>query len=110
MSEKNMTDDASWAPPAEADLAVLSPLGRRLEENRAPLKAAAWKKACLAILGFLALVNFFLRPPEPHFGLDEMLLFWPVFGLIAGVVMVFLVKRIIQPFFLERPEDYYGDL
>ena len=108
MSDKNIPD--TWSPPSEADLAHLSPLGRWLEKNRAPAKAATWKKALLVILGHLALANFILRPHEPHFGLDTLPLFWPVFGLAVGLAMIFLVKKIIQPYFLERPEDHYGDL
>jgi len=109
MSEQH-TPEPAWAPPSEVDLSALSPLGRWLEENRAPLKTSAWKKALALFLAVIAALNFFIRPHEPHFGLDVLPLFWPVFGLVAGVVMVFLVKRIIQPFFLKRPEDYYGDL
>ncbi|MDR2934768.1 MAG: hypothetical protein LBV70_02615 [Candidatus Adiutrix sp.] len=109
MSEKH-TPEPAWSPPSEADLSALSPLGRWLEENRAPLRASAWKKALRLLLAVLAGANFVLRPHEPHFGLDALPLFWPLFGLAAGVFMVFLVKRIIQPCFLKRPEDYYGDL
>ena len=97
-------------PASPADLAALSPLGRWLEENRAPVRAAAWKKTLLAILAALALINFLLRPHEPHFGLDAWPLFWPVFGLGAGILLVWLVKKVIQPYFLKRPEDFYGDL
>jgi len=107
MNEKHET---SWSPPSAADLSALSPLGRRLEENRAPARASAWKKTFFALLALLALANFGLRPHEPHFGLDAQPLFWPAFGLVVGVIMVFLVKKIIQPCFLERPEDHYGDL
>jgi len=107
MSEKNTPP---WSPPSQADLSALSPLGRWLEENRAPERAAAWKKFLFIVLAVLALANFFQGPREPHFGLDSLPLFWPVFGLLVGVVMVFLVKKIIQPLFLKRPEDYYGDL
>ncbi|MCL2028926.1 MAG: hypothetical protein FWG97_00675 [Deltaproteobacteria bacterium] len=109
MSDKNRPG-APWTPPSEADLSSLSPLGRWLEKNRAPLRAKAWKKALILLLGHLAMANFILRPREPHFGLDSLPLFWPVFGLAAGLVMIFLVKKIIQPYLLERPEDYYGDL
>ena len=108
MSDGHSIKDNPAAAPA--DLAALSPLGRWLEENRAPARAAAWKKALLAVLAALALVNLFLRPHEPHFGLDAWPLFWPAFGLGAGLVMVWLVKKVIQPYFLKRPEDHYGDL
>ena len=107
MSENNET---RWDPPSEADLSALSPLGRLLEKSRAPLPAASWKITLFAVLALLALANWFHRPHEPHFGLDALPLFWPVFGLAAGVFMVFLVKKIVQPLFLKRPEDFYGDL
>jgi len=109
MSEHDM-NEPRWSPPSEADLSALSPFGRWLEKNRAPLPAASWKITLFAVLALLALANWFHRPHEPHFGLDALPFFWPVFGLAAGVVMVFLVKKIIQPLFLKRPEDYYGDL
>jgi hypothetical protein len=108
MSGNNHRPAPPGPPPSEADFASLSPLGRCLEKNRAG--AALWKKIFLVFLALLALANFYLRPYEPHFGLDSYPLFWPVFGLGAGVIMVFLVKKILQPFFIERPEDYYGDL
>ena len=109
MSE-NHTTEPTWSPPSAADLSALSLLGRCLERNRAPFIALAWKIALLLLLALLALANFRLRPHEPHFGLDAQPLFWPLFGLVVGVIMVFLVKKIIQPCFLKRPEDYYGDL
>ena len=106
----NHNPEPAWSPPSEADLSALSPLGRCLEANRAPFKATVWKVLLLLFLALLALANFRLRPHEPHFGPDAQPLFWPLFGLAAGVIMIFLVKRIIQPCFLKRPEDYYGDL
>ena len=110
MNDDHHSKDALAAPASQADLDALSPLGRWLEENRAPVRAAAWKKALLAVLAALALVNFLLRPSEPHFGLDAWPLFWPAFGLAVGAVMVWLVKKVIQPYFLVQPEDYYDDL
>jgi hypothetical protein len=38
MSENN----TPWSPPSQADLSALPSLGRWLEENRAPARAAAW--------------------------------------------------------------------
>jgi hypothetical protein len=105
MNEDHKT---AWSPPSEADLSALTPLGRCLEKNRA--RATAWKWTFFAFLALLALANFEFRPHEPHFGLDALPLFWPAFGLVAGVVMVFILKKILQPWFLKRPEDYYGDL
>jgi antibiotic biosynthesis monooxygenase (ABM) superfamily enzyme len=105
-----MSDNKKWSPPSEAELSALPPLGRWLERSRVPARAAGWKKALFGVLAVLALANFGLRPHEAHFGPDALPLFWPVFGLVAGVVMVFLLKKVLQPWFLKRPEDYYGDL
>ena len=99
-----MSDEHHPSPPSAAP----PPLGRWLEGNRT--RATAWKKAFHALLALLAGLNFVLRPEEPHFGADAWPLFWPLFGLLTGVGIIFLVKRIIQPWLLKRPEDYYGDL
>ncbi len=54
-------------------------------------------------------LNLFIRPHEPHFGLDSYPGFWAIFGLGVGLLMIFVMKRIIQPLIV-RNEDYYGDL
>ncbi|MDR3038446.1 MAG: hypothetical protein LBV21_04020 [Candidatus Adiutrix sp.] len=110
MSDEHIKTAPAARAAAATDLAALTPLGRRLEENRTSARAAAWKKTLFAVLALLAGLNFFLRPAEPHFGPDAWPLFWPLFGLVTGLVMVWLVKKIIQPYLLKRPEDYYGDL
>lgn len=62
-----------------------------------------------AVLGLLLLLNVFIRPLHPHFGVDVYWGFWAVFGLGIGCAMVFVMKRIIQPLIV-RKEDYYGDI
>ncbi len=71
--------------------------------------SSLWLKVYFGFLGFLLLLNIFLRPHEPHFGLDSWFGFWAVFGLGVGLVMIFVMKRIIQPLIV-RKEDYYGDI
>ena len=107
----NRQDMNKTAPPQ--DLSGLSGLGGFLEENRSPERAALWKKVFFGILGALLLINIimFLVSPNhhPHFVFDVYPGFWAVFGLGVGLVMVFVVKKIVQPL-IKRPEDYYGDL
>jgi len=104
-----MSDHVDYKPASPQDLAKLDGLGRFLEENRTPEKRRAWKLALFAVLGLLVVLNLIVRNHHPHFGIDDIPGFWPVFGLVAGVVMVFFVKKIVQPL-IKRPEDYYGDL
>jgi hypothetical protein len=82
------------------------------DPGKFPQKRAASRfrlAAFLAGLAGLAVLNLFLRPSHPHFGLDALPLFWPLFGLGVGLVMVLAVKKIIQPLIV-RKEDYYDDL
>ncbi len=62
-----------------------------------------------AVLAFLLILNIFIRPHHPHFGVDAYWGFWAVFGLGVGCIMVFVMKRVIQPLIV-RKEDYYGDI
>lgn len=61
------------------------------------------------LLGFLLFLNIFIHPHHPHFVIDAYWGFWAVFGLGVGVVMIYVMKRIIQPLIV-RKEDYYGDI
>ncbi len=85
----------------------MSGLGKFLERQQSA--AGLWTGRLFVVLGMLVAANFFLRPEEPHFGFDARPLFWPVFGLGVGVVMVLLMKRVVQPLLL-RKEDYYDDI
>ncbi|MCC8194300.1 MAG: hypothetical protein LIP28_06620 [Deltaproteobacteria bacterium] len=62
-----------------------------------------------AVLALLLILNIFIHPHHPHFVLDAYWGFWAVFGLGVGVIMVYVMKRIIQPLIV-RKEDYYGDI
>ncbi|KXS56664.1 MAG: hypothetical protein AMR96_01380 [Candidatus Adiutrix intracellularis] len=87
----------------------MSLLGHWLEKNRAPEQSCKWRTLLFGLLGLFMILNLFFHPHEPHFGVDAYPFFWPVFGLAGGIIMIFLVKKIIQPYFLARSENYYGD-
>jgi len=93
----------------EAELSQLSPLGRILEENRNPTKKAAWRKVFFVSLSLVVALSLLVPNLHPHFVVDKYPGFWPVFALVVGVSMIFLVKKIVQPL-IKRPEDYYGDI
>lgn len=64
----------------------------------------AWKTGLWIFLGLIVGANFFVHPHHAEFGLDAHPGFWAVFGLLVTVVMVFVMKKIIQPM-LVRPEE-----
>ncbi|MDR2367059.1 MAG: hypothetical protein LBF58_02965 [Deltaproteobacteria bacterium] len=84
-------------------------LGRFLADQLAPGRPRVWRNVFFAILLVIAALGVVIPNHHPHFGVDSYPFFWPVFGLVAGLVMVFVVKKIIQPL-IKRPEDHYGDL
>ncbi|MDR0622615.1 MAG: hypothetical protein LBJ61_12200 [Deltaproteobacteria bacterium] len=84
-------------------------LGRFLADQLAPGRAKAWRNAFLAILAVIAVLGVVIPNHHPHFGFDAYPFFWPIFGLGVGLVLIFVVKKIIQPL-IKRPEDHYGDL
>jgi hypothetical protein len=104
-----MSDHIEYKPATPQDLAKLGTLGRFLEENRTPEKTRTWKILFFALLGVTVVLNLVIPNHHPHFGLDKIPGFWPVFGLVVGIVMVFFVKKIVQPL-IKRPEDHYADL
>jgi len=61
------------------------------------------------LLALLLFLNIFIHPHHPHFVVDVYWGFWAVFGLGVGVIMIYVMKRIIQPLIV-RKEDYYGDI
>ncbi|MDL2259922.1 hypothetical protein LJB99_03485 [Deltaproteobacteria bacterium OttesenSCG-928-K17] len=110
MSEQHAHNpQAEVGRATEAELAALSPFGRWLEENRAPGRRSMWRLAMFGLLALLLALNFVVPNHHPHFEIDDIPGFWPAFGLGLGVIMIFLVKKIVQPL-IKRPEDYYGDL
>lgn len=66
----------------------------------------AWRIVFFVLLAIMVGLNFFINTHEPHFGLDKYVGFWPLFGVIVGLVMVIAMKKIIQPL-IARGEDYY---
>lgn len=82
-------------------------LGAFLERQRE--LRGAWLKALYGVLAALVLLNLFVGPHEPHFGLDAYPGFWALFGLVVGVLMVVIMKRMVQPVIVRR-EDHYGDI
>jgi TRAP-type C4-dicarboxylate transport system permease small subunit len=84
-------------------------LGRFLDKQLTPERTRTWRIVFFLALAVIALLNIIIRNHHPHFGVDAYPFFWVLFGLIVGVVLVFLVKKIIQPL-IKRSEDYYGDL
>jgi hypothetical protein len=84
-------------------------LGQFLEDQLAPGRPRMWRNIFFALLAVIALLGVVVKNHHPHFGVDAYPFFWPVFGLGVGLVLVFVVKKIIQPL-IKRPEDHYGDL
>ena len=71
--------------------------------------AKTWKMIFFAVLLVLVILNFFIHSHHGHFWhLDETPGFFAVFGLVVGLAMVIIMKKIVQPF-IKREEDYYGD-
>lgn len=67
-----------------------------------------WKYAFYGVLLVLLVLNVPFVTHHPHFGLDKYPGFFAGFGLIVGLAMVIIMKKIVQPF-IARKEDYYGD-
>jgi hypothetical protein len=84
-------------------------LGQFLANQLAPGRPKVWRNIFLATLLVIAILGVLVRNHHPHFGYDAYPFFWPIFGLVAGLVLIFVVKKIIQPL-IKRPEDHYGDL
>ena len=94
-------------PPEEEK--KLGLLGSFLDGQLRPEKIRAWRIALFSVLAVCALLSLVVENRHPHFVYDAYPFFWAVFGIAVGVVLVFLVKKIIQPL-IKKPEDYYGDL
>ena len=71
--------------------------------------AKVWKYIFFGVLIVLCVLNVFIYSHHGHFWhLDETPGFFAAFGLIVGLAMVIIMKKIVQPF-IARKEDYYGD-
>ncbi len=82
----------------------MSLFGMLLSELRA-------RRGVVGVLFFLGLAglvvaNVFIRPHEVEFVYDAYPGFWAVFGLVGGLAMVIVMKKIVQPM-ISRGDDYY---
>ena len=99
-------------------LQELNALSDALKENKSLLGAfiqsqyrmiGCWVLLWAGVMALLLFLNLFIHPHHPHFVVDAYFGFWAVFSLVVGVVMIFVMKRIVQPLIV-RKEDYYGDI
>ncbi len=68
-----------------------------------------WRIIFFVVLGVMLVLNKFIYSYHGHFwDLDTIPGFFAVFGLVVGLAMVIIMKKIVQPF-IARKEDYYGD-
>lgn len=58
------------------------------------------------VLSLLVLLNFFILPHEPHFGIDRHTGFWALFGFVIAVVLARVAKGAAHTF-LGKSEDFY---
>jgi hypothetical protein len=75
------------------------------------LNALRARTGLLAVLFFLGLAgvvvaNVFVRPHEAEYVFDVYPGFWALFGLVVGLAMVIVMKKIVQPM-ISRGDDYY---
>ena len=72
------------------------------------LRARTGIVAVLFFLGLAGLVgaNLFIQPHEAEYVFDAYPGFWAVFGLVGGLAMVIIMKKIVQPM-ISRGDDYY---
>lgn len=68
--------------------------------------SSIFKKGFFAILALLVLLNLFIAPHEPHFGLDKHPGFWAVFGCLVAVALARVAKGAAHTF-LGKDEDFY---
>jgi hypothetical protein len=59
-----------------------------------------------ASLGILVVLNLFITPHDPHFGLDRFPGFWALFGLLGAVILAKGAKGAAHTF-LGKDEDFY---
>jgi uncharacterized membrane protein len=82
-------------------------LGNLLDHTR-QAHIGAWKTGLFVFLAALAAINLFVLPHEAEYGLDAYPEFWALFGLVTTLVMVWVMKKIVQPI-IERHEEEETD-
>lgn len=85
-------------------MAELTPLGAFFEKLRE--KGSTLLTVMYVILAVLVALNFIWNTHEPHFVIDKYTGFWAGFGLLFGLAMVIVMKKIVQPF-IARDEEFY---
>ena len=72
------------------------------------LRSKTGALAAVFFLGLAGLVvaNVFIRPHHVEFVYDAYPGFWSLFGLVGGLAMVIIMKKIVQPM-ISRGDDYY---
>jgi hypothetical protein len=86
---KPINEQAGAAPPAK-----IQGLGRAL------------RNLMFAGLGLLVVLNLFITPHHPHFGLEKIPGFWALFGLLGAVILAKGAKGAAHTF-LGKDEDFY---
>jgi hypothetical protein len=59
-----------------------------------------------ASLALLVVLNLFITPHHPHFGLEKIPGFWALFGLLGAVILAKGAKGAAHGF-LGKDEDFY---
>jgi hypothetical protein len=74
----------------------------------APMSAPAKRLRNLffAALGLLVLLNVFIHPHQPHFGLETTPGFWALFGLAGAVILAKGAKGLAHTV-LGKDENFY---
>lgn len=71
-----------------------------------PATAGKLRLLFFIALGLLVVLNLFIYPHHPHFGLEGYPGFWAFFGLFGAVILARLAKGAAHTF-LGKDEDYY---
>ena len=74
----------------------------------APMSASTKRRRNLlfAALGLLVLLNVFIHPHHPHFGLETIPGFWALFGLAGAVILAKGAKGLAHTV-LGKDESFY---
>lgn len=64
----------------------------------------AWKIGVFVFLAAAVLTNLIIRPHTAEYGLDTYPGFWAAFGLATTLVIVWIMKKVVQPW-IKRPEE-----
>jgi len=62
--------------------------------------------AFFAGLAVIAVLNLFIGPHDPHFGLDKYPEFWALFGVVGAVILGRFAKGLAHTF-LGKEEGFY---